>query len=561
MMILMKLLNSIKFWMTVSAAFVFLFASCGPEDPFGGLPSDDSGTEQPENPGGEDPDTPGGEEPENPGGEEPDTPVSPEPEPVEAYYVKVEESYSDWSGDYLITYSSGSEVTVLSSLSDTKGYGEDISSTLTAQGIHSSDGDQYKAVVEKSGSGYTINITGIGYLGLESGKNSVNASYSAQSDDYRWTFSYKDGGSVWVKNAGHNNYRLQWNASASIFRCYTGSQEELTLYRRSTSTGSTTPTPESPGGDGPDKPGTEDPGDDPDPDDPGNDDPIPTPVPGQSGKYGWYELPVISYSTSGSYLIDNNDDNLYYAHHMCAGGEKGPGGKTARNYTVCFSAEHHCPVWVAAPRHDMYEGKSGRNDSYKADPNIPSNIQYSSKSTGGGCNKGHMLGSAERTSSVATNKQVFYYSNIAPQLSSSFNTGGGGWNTLEDWVDGQVCSDTLYVVIGTYFDKFTDKRGNTVNPKKISYCGRSDVSFPTMFYYILLRTKSGKSGKPLSNCSSNEIKCAAFVRSHCNNLKGQAVNEDDLMSVSDLEKLTGFTYFPNVPQAPKDSYKASDWGL
>ena len=40
-----------------------------------------------------------------------------------------------------------------------------------------------------------------------------------------------------------------------------------------------------------------------------------------------------------------------------------------------------------------------------------------------------------------------------------------------------------------------------------------------------------------------------------------AVSEKDLMSVSDLEKLTGFTYFPNVPQAVKDSYKASDWGL
>ena len=33
------------------------------------------------------------------------------------------------------------------------------------------------------------------------------------------------------------------------------------------------------------------------------------------------------------------------------------------------------------------------------------------------------------------------------------------------------------------------------------------------------------------------------------------------MSVSDLEKITGFTYFPNVPNAPKGSFSASDWGL
>ena len=532
-----------------------LLAACTPEKP-------DSQNKQEgpvtENPAG--PEDPGGN-----GSQDPDTPEVPEPEvPQESYYVEVAEDFSDWSGDYLITYTSGSNVLVLSSHEDTKGYGKDISSALTSQGIHSDDGDQYKAVVEKSGNGYTINVTGIGYLGLENAKNSVNASAAAQSsDNYRWTFSYKDGGSVWIKNAGHSGYRLQWNASANIFRCYTGSQKELTLYRRGISTGGNGggTTPGGPGTDQPVDPDPEqpDPNPDPDPEQPGDED-IPTPVPGQSGKYGWFELPAISYSQSGNYLIDSKDKDLYYAHHICAGNEKGPDGKKARNYTVCYSAEHHCPVWVAAPRHKMYQSGASRTDAYAKDPAIPSDIQYNSKSTGGGCNKGHMLGSAERLSSTATNKQVFYYTNIAPQYSDTFNTGGGGWNTLEDWVDGQVCSDTLYVVIGTYFEEYTDRRGYTDYPKTISFGGRSDVTRPSMFYYILMRTKSGSSGKALSECSASEIKCAAFVRSHATP-KGVKVSEKDMMSVSDLEKLTGFTYFPNVPQAPKTTYKASDWGL
>ena len=33
------------------------------------------------------------------------------------------------------------------------------------------------------------------------------------------------------------------------------------------------------------------------------------------------------------------------------------------------------------------------------------------------------------------------------------------------------------------------------------------------------------------------------------------------MSVSDLEKITGFTYFPNVPNAPKNICTPSDWGI
>lgn len=263
---------------------------------------------------------------------------------------------------------------------------------------------------------------------------------------------------------------------------------------------------------------------------------------------------------SGQYITDAQDSDLYYAYHLCDGPEKGPGGKKARNYTVCFSAEHHCPVWVAAPRHEMYESGANRTNAYKADPMIPSDIQYYSKSTGDGCNKGHMLGSAERLSSTATNRQVFYYSNIAPQLSSTFNTGGGGWNILEDWVDKQVCSDTLYVVIGAYFEEYTDARGYSDSPERISFGGRDDVSRPTMFYYVLLRTRSGNTGRSLKDCDASEMKCAAFVRSHKTG-KQIPVSAKDMMSVSDLEKLTGFTYFANLPQVPKDQCRASDWGL
>ena len=55
------------------------------------------------------------------------------------------------------------------------------------------------------------------------------------------------------------------------------------------------------------------------------------------------------------------------------------------------------------------------------------------------------------------------------------------------------------------------------------------------------------------------MKCVAFVRSHVN--VRQAVTSRELMSVADLEKITGVTYFPNVPNAPKKTFKASDWGL
>lgn len=263
---------------------------------------------------------------------------------------------------------------------------------------------------------------------------------------------------------------------------------------------------------------------------------------------GWAELPA-----------DNANDDYHYAFHLCAGKERAAAGNIMRNYAVCYSAKYHCPVWVAAPMHSCYTGDSGRSGSYSQDPDIPSSIQQYNKTYGGGCNKGHMLGSSDRTVSSATNRQVFYYSNIAPQYSSTFNTGGGAWNNLEEMVDGLWCTDTLYQVIGCYFDKYTDAYGITATPKTAD-CGGQDTGIPTMFYKVLLRTKSGRSGKSVRTCSASELQCVAFVMRHTMP-KGHEPEARDLMSVADLEKITGFTYFTNVPNAPKNTFSASEWGL
>ena len=543
------------------------------------------------------------------------TPLAPaEPE----YYVKVTSAPADWTGDYLVVYEAGS--LALSSVDNGKGSGYGSSVSIQGGKIAYAEAKAYNIHVEKVGSGYSFKL-GDSYIGMNSSGKNLNSATTADKPGYFWMPSLSN-----IKNAGYSTYYLQWNDSANIFRCYTGSQNDVTLFRLDGEAGGggTGPTPVTPTvttGDASSVTQTEATlsatytgtptyggfqwglsADDLEEDWQApyvNNGAFSATINGlgaghtyyyrayigvlENGVYvyyygevrsfttpageiiiggdqpGWYETPRMNITHSGQYMYNTSDPTQYYAIHMCTGGEKGPGGRTARNYTVCFSAEHHCPVWVAAPRHSMYVGSSGRNDSYRQDPDIPADIQYSSTKTGGGCNKGHMLGSAERTSSKATNRDVFYYTNIAPQLSSNFNTGGGRWNVLEDYVDTQVCADTLYEVIGCYFDKYTDAYGETQTPSKISYCGRNDVSMPTMFYYVLLRTKNGNSKKALKDCAPSELKCVAFVRSHVN--VRQAVTSRELMSVADLERITGVTYFPNVPNAPKDTFSASDWGL
>lgn len=283
-----------------------------------------------------------------------------------------------------------------------------------------------------------------------------------------------------------------------------------------------------------------DPGPDPDPDPT----PGPIPDPDSPADYGWFELPAQKDKDG-----DGRDDDIadyYYSHTFRAD------ATTIRNFSCCYSASRLQPVWVAAPMHSCYKGSSGRNESYKPDPNI--HCDQVGKFTP--YTRGHLLGSSDRTVSKPTNRQAFYYSNIAAQMQTGFNTGGGAWNNLEDAVDSQWCADTLYQVIGCIFTKFTDKYGSTVEPSTLS----TGVNVPTAFFKALLRTKSGNSGKSVDKCTADELKCAAFIIAHRSNA-GHKPSASDLYSIEELEALTGLTFFVNVPNAPKGKPTASDWGL
>lgn len=269
------------------------------------------------------------------------------------------------------------------------------------------------------------------------------------------------------------------------------------------------------------------------------------PPPENVYRTGWAELPV---------EVQNSD--YYYAYHICP--DFSVNGHRARNISICYSAEHHCPVWVSGPVHSCYKGSNG-NRNYGPDPVIPSSIQPKNKTVEGSYNKGHMIGNNERSRTSGMNKQVSYYTNMAPQHSSTFNTGGGAWNNLEDKIDSYWCADTLYTVVGCYFETWTDSYGNTAQPKRTGF-GGVQASVPTMFYTLLLRTKKGNTEKSVMECSREELQCVAFVMSHAMQ-KEHEPGRRDMRSVAEIERLTGFTFFANVPNAPKDTYNPSDWGL
>lgn len=266
----------------------------------------------------------------------------------------------------------------------------------------------------------------------------------------------------------------------------------------------------------------------------------PTPDPNMKYK-GWAELP--------SEDLSKKDKEYFYAYHLCP--DFKVGSQKMRNFTACYSKSKICPVWVAAPLHMCYAG-SGRHDKYRNDPLI----KCDQNGRWDGYTRGHMLGSAERNKYIETNHDVFYYSNIGPQLGSSgyFNCGGGQWNTAEDWVDKQWrnSSDTCYQIVGCYWDP-------QISPKKVK-----GTEIPTHYYTVLLKAKKGVK-KWVGACSENELQAIVIWVRHKNYSKGEVIRPDGFEShgmfktVAEVEKLTGHKFFPNVPHAPKNSYNTRDW--
>ena len=263
---------------------------------------------------------------------------------------------------------------------------------------------------------------------------------------------------------------------------------------------------------------------------------------GKTAHAGWAELPTQKAS-----------NDIYITSHLL--------GDNRRNYTVCYSREHRAPLWVAAPVHRAYKGDVKRVDNYDFDPTLPVNIQITLNRSYGDYTRGHMLGSGERTASREMNNQTFYVTNIAPQLREGFNERGGAWNNLEYFVDRQICADTLYVVTGAIYDDFTAPDGTNIKARTtVNKNDNKRIGVPTAYYKALLRTKSGRTGKSVMECKASELKCAAFIVAHRSDA-GHKPTAEDMISIKELERLTGVNFFANVPNAPESKAEAKDWGL
>ncbi len=481
----------------------------------------------------------------NPGGEDPDTDPD-DPPVVETYfYTQVTSELSDWTGEYIITYTGNDKVLVLDGFNDKYGTGNtDITSDVTADGIPDEVGDEYKAVVSASGSGYSIYVSNIGYIGYSGDGNSLSRTEgnSPNPDTDVWQISFSGGLSP--ANAGDRT--LKWNPDAPRFACYKGTSSNcvpVTLYKRSADSGEM-----------PD-PGPEDPDDGPDDPDP---EPDPKPQPGATGANtnGWlknWEVPaaavameegvpyseVIDEGLSGAlaYTYECEDSDQIIVTHTYT-----DGSRRVRNYTMLFDATKKAALWEAYGMHktEWRDADVGRTDDWKYDPAIPADWQSA------GCtsnyHKGHQVASNDRQASTTANQQTFYLSNQTPQWQTQFND--GVWNQLENAVQNNAPTgrDTMYVVTGPLYRNDmteTDDGGKT-------------VPIPSAFWKCIMLCSFDSAG------NMTDAKGIGYYFPKNAAYTGKYYNYST--TIDEVEDICGFDLFANVPeelQAKAESVETS----
>lgn len=203
-------------------------------------------------------------------------------------------------------------------------------------------------------------------------------------------------------------------------------------------------------------------------------------------------------------------------------------GIKIRNYSMLYDTNLKMAYWVAYPLCSWYLGETGRTDAWDYDPELTESLQPNLGKGINGYDRGHQIPSGDRTRSRSINEQTFYYTNMTPQIGSKMNQ--TIWADLEKAVRGwSSATDTLYVITGAMPTITTDK---TI--KYVQDNSGKNMAVPKYYFKVLARKVSGQYqtvGYKLDNTSYSD--------------KNYNIG---LVSVKELEEMTGFTFFPDVPE-------------
>ncbi|WP_372753390.1 DNA/RNA non-specific endonuclease [Mariniflexile sp.] len=206
-------------------------------------------------------------------------------------------------------------------------------------------------------------------------------------------------------------------------------------------------------------------------------------------------------------------------------------------YSLSYSEPHEQAEWVAYELKKSHLANTNfKRPYFEIDEAVKTGAASWRNYKNSGYDRGHLCPAADRAYSKFAYNETFLTSNISPQ-EHAFNS--GIWNTLEQKVRYWASRyNGVFVVTG----------GVLKGPMKT--IGSERVAVPNQFYKVLIDTNSGK------------VKMIAFLMPHENSNKPLY---DFVVSVDEIEKLTGIDFFPELEDSLENKLEASssykDWSF
>ena len=200
-----------------------------------------------------------------------------------------------------------------------------------------------------------------------------------------------------------------------------------------------------------------------------------------------------------------------------------------QNYSLSYNEPYEQAEWVAYELKTSHLSYANHKRPYfEIDNAVKSGAAHWGNYKQSGYDRGHLCPAGDRRFSKAAHDETFLTSNISPQ-EHQFNS--GVWNRLEQkvryWAKRH---DGVFVVTGGIL-----KEG-------LKTIGEEQVAVPNQFYKIVLDNRDG------------DPKVLAFLLNH---------EDSDLplykfvVSVDEIEKLTGIDFFPDLDDTIENRIEAS----
>lgn len=197
-----------------------------------------------------------------------------------------------------------------------------------------------------------------------------------------------------------------------------------------------------------------------------------------------------------------------------------------------YNPEHRIPNYVVhVILKDILYGTQSRTNDYRPDPLIKQDMSDSSDYWNSGYDRGHMAPSADFKWNRKALSESYYYTNIIPQ-NAALNQ--KTWNRLEMQVrEWAIDNSELIVVTGPIIKDDLPKIQQ----------GSYKVSIPEYIYKIIV------------DYYPPTYKAIAFLYPN-KNVPFDLNNH--VVSIDSIEKLTGFDFFPNLPDSLENILEAEN---